>query len=463
MSIRIRIIIGFIALALVSGVTPAAAEQVKVIRLHGIISPITMKYLQNGIEEATASGASCLVVQLDTPGGLEVSSHEMVKAILNSPVPVVVFVSPRGARAASAGLFITMAAHVAAMAPNTSIGSAHPVQLMSMPGKDKKDAKKSPGKENDVISAKIVNDLVSTATSIAKTRQRNATWVEKAIRESASLSAEEALKLKVIDLVVSDLDELLTKIDGRTVETNGGPLTLATANAAKDLIELSAIKKFLLAISNPNVAYILLMLGFYGLIHEFANPGIGIAGVAGGICLILALFSLQSIGASLAGLLLLFFGMVLLVLEFFIPSHGILTVGGISAFVLGSFMLIDSPFLAISAGLIISMAVTTLLICSVLIGLVIRAHRLPVKTGLEALLGSQAEARDDITDKDGCVFTRGELWSARTRDNKIAKGSQVTILEHSGGFLWVKAAPDEEAGRIPVKRGKRKPKKGAKK
>ncbi len=437
MSIRIRIIIGFIALALVSGVTPAAAEQVTVIRLHGIISPITMKYLQNGIEEATAAEASCLVVQLDTPGGLETSSHEMVKAILNSPVPVVVFVSPRGARAASAGLFITMAAHVAAMAPNTSIGSAHPVQLMSMPGKNKKDAKTSPGKENDVISAKIVNDLVSTATSIAKTRNRNAEWVEKAIRESASLSAEKALELKVIDLIVTDLDELLKEIDGRTVETNNGPVTLATANMTKNLIELSAVKKFLLAVSNPNVAYILLMLGFYGLIHEFANPGIGIAGVAGGICLILALFSLQSIGASLAGLLLLFFGMALLVLEFFIPSHGILTIGGISAFVLGSFMLIDSPFLAISVGLIISMAVTTLLICSVLIGLVIRAHRRPVKTGLEALLGATAEVREDITASTGFVFTQGELWNARTKGAKIKKGNIVEILEYDGHYVWV--------------------------
>ncbi|OGL17764.1 MAG: serine protease, partial [Candidatus Rokubacteria bacterium RIFCSPLOWO2_12_FULL_71_22] len=303
---------------------PAAAEQGVVAKLDidGVINPVTLRLVGVAIERAEAEGAQALLIQLDTPGGLERSMRGIVQRMLNARIPVIVYVAPTGARAASAGVFITMAAHVAAMAPATNIGAASPVALGG--GADK------------TMMKKIENDAAAFIRSVALERGRNADWAEKAVRQAVSVTEREAVKLKVIDLVADSVPELLAKIDGRTVKTVKGPVTLATREARVTPIEIGFRDRFLNVITDPNVAYILMMLGMLGLFFELSNPGVILPGVVGGISLILAFFAFQSLPINYAGLLLILFGIVLFIAEIKVVSHGVLAIGGTISMALGS-------------------------------------------------------------------------------------------------------------------------------
>src|SRR6059058_1881290 len=315
----------------VGSAAPVAAEPtpVSLIHIDGVINPVTMRLVELAIDRAQAQRSQALIIELDTPGGLERSMRGIVQRMLNAELPVIVYVAPTGARAASAGVFITMAAHVAAMAPATNIGAAHPVALSG--GVDKESMKK------------IENDAAAFVRTIARERGRNAEWAEKAVRQSVSITEREAVQLKVVDLVAASLTELLDKVDGRTVKLPTGPRTLATRGAPVKPIEVGFRDRVLNVITDPNVAYILMMLGTIGLLAELYNPGAIFPGVVGGISLILAFFAFQSLPISYAGLLLILFGVVLLVAEIKIVSHGILAIGGIVSMALGSLMLFDSP------------------------------------------------------------------------------------------------------------------------
>lgn len=317
-------------IALLWAAGPArAAQPVASIEMDSAITPVTVRLLITAIDRAQSDGAQALIVQLNTPGGLERSMRSMVQTILGSPIPVIVYVAPTGARAASAGVFITMAAHVAAMAPATNIGAAHPVAVGG--GMDKE------------MSKKVENDAAAFARTIATERGRNAEWAEKAVRASVSATEREAVKLKVVDLIADSVPDLLAKIDGRTVKTSKGPVTLATRDAPVKVIEVRFRDRFLALISDPNIAYLLMMGGMLGIFFELSNPGSILPGIIGGICLILAFFAFQSLPVNWAGLLLLLFGVVLLIVEIKVVSHGVLAIGGVISMLLGSIMLYDSP------------------------------------------------------------------------------------------------------------------------
>src|SRR3989449_3880738 len=306
-----------------------AVRPVSAIDIDGAITPITVRLLAAAIERAQADGSQALVVQLNTPGGLERSMRSMVQSILNSEIPVIVYVAPTGARAASAGVFVTMAAHVAAMAPATNIGAAHPVAVGGQ--MDKETVKK------------VENDAAAFARTIATERGRNVEWAEKAVRSSVSATEREAVKLKVVDLIADSVPDLLAKVDGREVKTIKGAVTLTTRDAPVKRIEVRFRDRFLALISDPNVAYILMMMGMLGIFFDLSNPGAILPGVIGGISLILAFFAFQSLPINWAGLLLILFGVVLLIVEIKVVSHGILTIGGVISMVLGSIMLYDVP------------------------------------------------------------------------------------------------------------------------
>src|SRR5438128_4038536 len=334
MSRRRRIPGGLAALVLLTGLAVASAAgaavaPVDLIKIEGAISPVTLRLVESALDRARLDGAQALIIQLDTPGGLERSMRAIAQRLLNAEVPVIVYVAPTGARAASAGVFITMAAHVAAMAPATNIGAAHPVALGG--GADKESLKK------------IENDAAAFIRTVALERGRNADWAEKSVRQSVSITEREAVRLKVVDLVADSVPDLLAKIDGRTVKTTRGTMTLATRDAVVKPIEIGFRDRVLNVITDPNVAYVLMMLGMLGLFFELSNPGVILPGVIGGISLILAFFALQTLPINYAGLLLLLFGVVLLIAEIKVVSHGVLATGGIVALALGSIMLFDAP------------------------------------------------------------------------------------------------------------------------
>ena len=403
----------------------ARAAEVYKAQIDGVINPVAMDYLVDAVERAGRARAACLVIELDTPGGLAESMRRIVKAILASPVPVVVYVSPNGARAASAGVFITMAAHVAAMAPGTHIGAAHPVNLGG-------------GSMDEEMAKKVENDFAAYIRSLAKQRGRNAEWAEKAVRESVSLTADEALKEKVVDLIAADLPELLEAIHGRTVTVNGAEVTLETRGAAVREIPRGLRYRILDTLSNPNVAYILMILGFYGLFFELSNPGAIFPGVVGGICLILAFYAFQSLPVNYAGLLLILFAVLLFVAELLVVSHGVLAVGGIISMFLGSFLLIESPapYLRVSLAVIIPAVAATALFFLVVIGLAVKVHRKKGAAGPEALVGAVGRAETPL-DPEGTVFLHSELWRARS-DEPVDKGEEVEVTSVEGLLLHVR-------------------------
>jgi membrane-bound serine protease (ClpP class) len=418
------VLLALAALFAVAGPASATAP-VSLIEMDSAITPVTVRLLAGAIERAQADGAQALVVQLNTPGGLERSMRSMVQSILGSPIPVIVYVAPTGARAASAGVFITMAAHVAAMAPATNIGAAHPVAIGG-------------GADKEMIK-KVENDAAAFARTIATERGRNAEWAEKAVRSSVSATEREAVKLKVVDLVAESVPDLLAKIDGRTVKTAKGPVTLATRDAAVRVIEVRFRDKFLALISDPNVAYLLMMAGMLGIFFELSNPGAILPGVIGGICLILAFYAFQSLPVNWAGLLLILFGVVLLIAEIKVVSHGVLAIGGVVAMLIGSLMLYDTPEttgIRLSWYVIVPAVGTTAGLVFFAVSMGIRALYRPSVTGEAAMVGRRAIARSALA-PEGQVFIDGELWRAVSPDGRIEAGEAVQITAVDGLTLTV--------------------------
>ncbi len=418
-------------LAALAGAAPAtAAQPVSLIDLDGAITPITDRLLTTAVERAQADGSQALVVQLNTPGGLERSMRTMAQTILNAGIPVIVYVAPTGARAASAGVFITMAAHVAAMAPATNIGAAHPV---TAGGGDM-------GKE---MSKKVANDAAAFARSLAAERGRNVDWAEKAVRSSVSVTEREAVKLKVVDLVADNLQDLLAKVDGRVVKTARGTVTLQTRDAPIKRIEIRFRDRFLALITDPNIAYILMMVGMLGIFFELQNPGVVLPGVIGGISLILAFFAFQSLPINWAGVLLILFGIALLIAEIKIASHGVLTIGGVISMVLGSFMLYDAPEVGfrVSWAVILPTVGSTagLFVWAVSAG--VRAMRRPAVTGAAGMVGRQAVARGELA-PEGHVNVDGEIWRAVAEGGSIPAGEKVRVTAVDGLTLRVSRAGD---------------------
>lgn len=412
-------------------VTPAgwaSPDEVYVARVEGIIAPSLAEFFVSAIRKAEDGGAHAIIFELDTPGGLDTSMRIIIKEILRSPAPVIIYVSPSGARAASAGAFITIAAHVAAMAPGTNIGAAHPVQMGG-------------GEADEEMNRKVENDAAAYIRGLAERRGRNATWAEDAVRKSVSATATEALRLKVIDVVAENRADLLAKIDGRTVETGAGKITLKTKAARIVEVEMSFRDKILSVISNPTIAYILLILGMAGLYFELSTPGAVLPGVLGGICLILAFYAFQTLPINYAGLLLIILGVILFIAEVKVVSHGILTIGGIAALILGSLMLIDSPapFLQISLSAILGVTAATTAFFVFAIGAVFRAHRRQPATGREGLVGQAGVARTRLN-PDGLIFIRGEIWNAICAEG-VEPGEQVQVTSVAGLKLKVKKLP----------------------
>ena len=384
--------------------------------MDGIINPPTAKFIIDSIDEAAKEGGQCLIIQLDTPGGLMESMRVIVKKILTSKIPIIVYVSPKGARAASAGVFITMAAHIAAMAPGTHIGAAHPVTLGAE------------GKENKTMTDKIVNDTVSNIKSIAKTRGRNVDWAEKAVRKSVSVTEEEALKLNVVDLISSDLQDLLTKMDGRVVKFDGSSRTLLTKGMQPRSLQMSWRDKLLDVISNPQIAYYLLMLGGMGIFFELSNPGAILPGVVGGIFLILAFYALQVLPVNYAGLALILFAIILFIAEIKVVSHGLLAVGGVISLLLGSLMLFQSPaeYMRISLSVIIPAVLVTSAFFIFAATMAIRARLTKPTTGMEGLVGETGTASTPIA-PEGKVAIHGEIWDV-VSDQNIERGEKVQVF-----------------------------------
>ncbi|HID95227.1 MAG TPA: nodulation protein NfeD [Candidatus Latescibacteria bacterium] len=404
---------------------------VDVIEVDGIINPISSRFIKEAIEKATEDGAECLIIELDTPGGLMKSMRSIVKEILSSPVPIVVYVSPSGSRAGSAGVFVTLAAHVAAMAPGTNIGAAHPVTMGGVQD------------TTGTMAQKITNDAVAYIKTIAEKRGRNADWAEKAVRVSASITEKEALELHVIDLICKDIRGLLDRIDGRKVDLPGGVKVLKTEGAEVRRRGMSWRYRVLDKISDPNIAYILLLLGIYGLFFELANPGAILPGVVGAIFLILAFFAFQTLPINYAGLLLILLAIVLFIAETQITSYGLLSIGGAVAMILGSMMLFNTgvPFLKVSWNIIVPAVAATVAFFLFAVGMGLRAQRRKPATGAEGLVGTTGVALTRIA-PEGKVSIHGEIWRARS-DEKIKKGEEVVVVGVEHLKLRVSKPKDE--------------------
>ena len=396
-----------------------------VLTIDGAIQPISAQVIVQAIGRAERDKREALVIQLDTPGGLDASMRDIIKRILVSEVPVVVFVAPAGSRAASAGTFIAYAAHVSAMSPGTSIGAATPVNLGG-------------GGMDSTMAHKVRNDAVSYIRSLAAQRGRNADWAEKAVREGGSLPEDEALKLHVVDYVARNLDELSKKMDGRQVTVAGLTRTLHTNDAVRHEVASSWRQKLLGRILDPNIAYILFILGFYGLIFELSNPGAILPGIVGGICILLAFLAFQALPVNLTGVFLILFAMLLFLVDVKVQSHGLLSLGGVVSLVLGSLILMsgDGGGMRISLSVILTVAVVTVLFFAVVVGAGYRALRRKPVTGREGLVGERGVAVTDLPSHEGRVFVHGEYWAAEA-DERIEKGAPVIVDRIDGLRLRV--------------------------
>lgn len=457
--------------ALLLTAIPAHADNVWIIEIKGGIGPATSDYVAREIEQAKVEQASFVVLKMDTPGGLDTSMRDIIRAITTSPVPIATWVGPSGARAASAGTYILFASHIAAMAPGTNLGAATPVSL-SGPAKDPdetsnpfapKQEKKEPAKDEEAgtdkadsakpeddervkaktaMEKKVINDATAYIQGLAKLHGRNAEWAAKAVREAASLDAESALKENVIDFIAADIDSLVSQSNGRMTTINGLETKIELDNVAYVEREQDWRFQILSVITNPNVAYILMLIGIYGLLLEFYNPGVGLPGVLGGICLLLAMYSLQMLPVSYAGLGLLLLGIALMIAEAFSPSFGILGLGGIVAFALGSIMLMDTetPGYQIALPLIIGLTVVSAMFTFVILTLLLKTRRRPVTTGVQVLLGQDATVVSGFPGR-GRVLVDGEIWQAKC-DRPLVKGQSVKVKKVSGLCLDV-----EDGGR----------------
>ena len=447
----IRIVIVAFGLLLFSALSQAEqAATGYLLELKGPVGPAASDYIHRGIDKAWDKRGKLVVLRIDTPGGLSTSMREIVKDLLQSPLPVVSFVAPSGARAASAGTYIVYASHVAAMAPGTNLGAATPVQIggglpvPKAPGtKDEEgEAKKTNGeKRAPTMSDKAVNDAVAYIRSLAQMRGRNADWAEKAVREAASLPAEEALKEGVIDLIAADVDGLLAKLDGREVVVLGQTRRLQTSGLKLQAIEPDWRTRLLGIITNPNIAYILMLIGIYGLILEFYSPGVLVPGVTGAICLLVALYAFQLLPINYAGLALILLGLALMTAEAFAPSFGVLGIGGTVAFVIGSIMLLetDVPGFGISWTLIGSIAAVSAGFFILVMMMLVRSRRRPVVSGPEEMVGSTGEVID-WEGHAGTVRVHGEVWKARAA-KALDAGRPVRVDEIDGLTLVVQPEP----------------------
>lgn len=422
--------LGILILALgAAGEADAAAGELRVLRVEGVINPISARYVIRGISDATAEGDAAVLIELDTPGGLLDATQEITGAMLNAGVPVVVYVTPAGTHAASAGTFITMAGHVAAMAPSTRIGAATPVS--------------GEGQEiPEDLRTKIINDTAVYARSIADARDRNADWAEDAVRDGVSVGAQEAVDLDVVDLVAADRTELLAAIDGMTVQLPASEVTLETADAAVVEQPMSPFEEVLKVLSDPNIALILLSLGTLGIYFELSNPGAFFPGIFGAIALVLALFSLGTLPINYAGLALLVFGLALMGAEIWVASGGVLGIGGGIAFVIGALILIDdtqAPFVEVSRPLIFGITLALVAFVSVALRAVMRTRRRPAYIGGDDMVG-----RDGTVREGAAVFVEGELWRARPAapDTTLEPGERVRIIDREGLDLIVERLPD---------------------
>jgi membrane-bound serine protease (ClpP class) len=416
----------------------AAPAPVLLVPLQGAIGPASADFVRRALERAARDKAQLVVLRTDTPGGLDTSMREIIKDILASPVPVATYVAPGGARAASAGTFILYASHFAAMAPGTNLGAASPVSIGGAPAKDDKKAKgdKDEGADSgDTMTRKVTHDAAAYIRSLAQLRGRNAEWGERAVREAVSLSATDALDLKVIDLIAEDSAALLKKLDGRTVDAGGAKRTLHTAQATVVPVELDWRTRILGVITNPSVAYLMILVGIYALVFEFSNPGLVLPGVVGAICVLLALYSFHLLPVNYAGLALIVLGIAFMVAEAFLPAYGSLGVGGLVAFVLGSVILIDSdlPGFEIPYGLIGGVAAASGLFLVFVIGMIVRGRRRPVVSGREQMIGAIGEALDDF-EAEGWMRVHGEMWRARTHA-PVRRGQRLRVRAIDGLVL----------------------------
>lgn len=429
------LIFTLISLMLASG--QANAEDNKpvfdVITVNATITPPIAEYILQNIDASAKAGSNGLIILLDTPGGLDLAMRDIAKGILNSSIPVVVYVYPSGARAASAGVIITISAHIAVMAPGTNIGAAHPVGL-------------GIGSMDKTMAKKVENDAVAYVRGIAAKRGRNADWVEKSVRQSESTTAEEALKLKVIDFVAPNLSSLLEQIDGKEVSLSSGKKIIRTKAAIINEKKMGTRQRILAAISDPNIAYILFLVGLAGLYFELAHPGVILPGIIGGISLILAFFALQTLPVNYAGVLLILFGVILFIAEIKVISHGLLTVGGIISLVLGSLLLFESPdpALRVSWSVMIPTLTVICLFFASIIALVLKAQMRKRRTGKEGMVGEEGKAVTDIHET-GKVFIKGEYWNASS-DKPVEMGRRVRILKVEGLKIKVEQIEGKQGG-----------------
>ncbi|UCD05820.1 MAG: nodulation protein NfeD [candidate division WOR-3 bacterium] len=402
-----------------------SVNEILIADLDGVISPASSSYLVRVVDVAEKEDAACLIFKIDTPGGLDVSMREITKGILNAKIPVVVYVAPKGARAASAGVFILYASHVAAMAPGTNVGAAHPV---SMGG----------GQMDSVMIEKVTNDAVAYLRALAKERGRNEEWAEKSVRESASVDAETALQLGVCEIIAGDENELIEKLDGRKIVLGDEEMVLTASGRTLREVRMTLRERLLLLLTNPNIAYVLLLLGIYGLFFELQNPGMIFPGVVGGICLILGFYSLHVLPVNYAGLALIILSAILFILEIYITSQGLLTIGGIVALVFGSLILFESdvPYLRVSWEVIMYAVIIVAGFVIFILALGVRAQFRKRATGSDGMVGEIGTAKTDIKDDGGTVYVHGEFWNAAS-EKLIKRGQQVRVIGVEGMTLKV--------------------------